>query len=372
MQPTTATSKPPRPHGRWMVPVGIVLVIASLAIAGVAGARNQRLSSLVVTSPAPGMVATAIGNGGATATQVEAAAKGLRPATGLGYVPTTPAVYLQPRQLTLNGRPDGKGPAYWKVWWDGQVQVKASVSVQQSTTNAYEQQGLTQLQQTVKGLYPNESPLSIPNVPGATGYRFTTPGSYEIMAALFGRGTNIALVSMKSYGTATIDQATFLAFAKAEYGAMTSSAIAPAVAAGFFVLLLAGLVLIFVGIRTRRRQRRALLSAGAPLWPSPAPVYGAQSGFPAQLPVQPPAGPGQGGWPSQLPVPSGPPPAAPGQMGYGWPPGGYGPPAGVVPPAAPQQQSPPGWYPDPAAQGRPGAMRYWDGTGWTGQATGTE
>jgi hypothetical protein len=250
------------------------------------------------------MVATAIGNGGATATQVEAAAKGLRPATGLGYVPTTPAVYLQPRQLTLNGRPDGKGPAYWKVWWDGQVQVKASVSVQQSTTNAYEQQGLTQRR------------------------RSTRPPS--------------------------------------------SSAIAPAVAAGFFVLLLAGLVLIFVGIRTRRRQRRALLSAGAPLWPSPAPVYGAQSGFPAQLPVQPPAGPGQGGWPSQLPVPSGPPPAAPGQMGYGWPPGGYGPPAGVVPPAAPQQQSPPGWYPDPAAQGRPGAMRYWDGTGWTGQATGTE
>jgi hypothetical protein len=354
-----------------MVPVGILLVIASLAVAGVAGAQSQRLSSLVVTSPAPGMVLTAIGNGGATATQAEAAAKGLRPATGLGYVPTTPAVYLQPRQLTLNGRPHGKGPAYWKVWWDGQAQVKASVSLQQSTTTAYEQQGLAQLQQTVKGLYPNESPLSVPNVPGATGYRFTSSGSYEILAALFGRGTNIALVSMKSYGTATIDQATFLAFASAEYGAMAATSIAPALAAGFFVLLLAGLALIVVRIRTRRRQRRARLAVGAPVWPSPAPANGAQGGYPAQMPVQPPAGPQQGGWPPQQPVPSGPLPPASGQMGYGLPTSGYGAPAGGVSPAAPQQQPPPGWYPDPAAQGRPGAMRYWDGAGWTEQATGT-
>ena len=134
-------SKPAR-SGRWMLPVGIVLVIASIAVAAVAGAQSQRLSALVVSSPAPGMVATAIGNGGAAATQVEAAAKGLRPATGLGYVPTTPPIYLEPRQLTLNGRPDGTGPAYWKVWWDGQSQVKAGVSLQQSTTDAYERQGL--------------------------------------------------------------------------------------------------------------------------------------------------------------------------------------------------------------------------------------
>ena len=238
MQPSITMSKPAR-SGRWMLPVGIVLVIASIAVAAVAGAQSQRLSALVVSSPAPGMVATAIGNGGAAATQVEAAAKGLRPATGLGYVPTTPPIYLEPRQLTLNGRPDGTGPAYWKVWWDGQSQVKAGVSLQQSTTDAYERQGLAQLAQTTKGLYPNESPLSIPNVPGATGYRFTSAGSYEIMAALFGNGTNIAMVSMKSYGTATIDEATFLAFAASEYTALKtgSSKIAPALAAGFVVLL---------------------------------------------------------------------------------------------------------------------------------------
>lgn len=334
------------------MPAGLLCIVAAVVLAVVLP-KSSALTSLVVSSPAAGMVATAVGNGGANASTVEPGSSGLIPIKHLDLVPTTPSVYLKGRQLLLAGRPDGTGPAFWKVWWDGQSQVKTAVSLQQSVTTSDAVQGLAELNPTVKALYPNESPLSVPGVPTAIGYQWTgTDGTgssstpFELWAAMFQRGTNIALVSMKAYGSATLDRTTFLAFAAAEYAAMKSSKTPGAGLAAFAVLLLAGFAfLVSAAIGRMRRRRAAGAAAGAATpWGAPWPAPAAYAG-PVPWAQQAPA------YPGQQASSSGPTPWAVG-------------PQPVLPPA--------GWYADPyapaagAGQGGSGQSRYWDGAAWTG------
>jgi hypothetical protein len=379
------TTKPPKRGGRWLLPVGIVCLIAGVALAVVAP-ETTNLTSLVVTTPTSGMVATAVGNGGSSATHVEAGTNGLAPIKGLGLVPTTPAVFLKPRQLTLNGKPDGTGAAFWKVWWNGPAQTKGTVSLQQSVTTSDAQQGLAELNPSVKGLYPNDSPLTVPGIPGAFGYQWvaadgtgSTAVPFHLWAAMFQRGRDIALVSMQAYGSASLNNATFVAFAQAQYAAMKGAEPSPAFIAGFAVLVLAGIVLLIIAFVRRIRRRRAPSVAmagafpapGAP-WPAPSP-YGAQPAWP----TQPPGSPQQGGY------------TPPGGISYGLPadPAPFGQPAQPTPyaqpaphaqpapyapppPASPQAAlPPPGWYADPYAQGGSTQSRYWDGAVWTGHVS---
>jgi hypothetical protein len=354
---------------RLLIIGGIVLAIAGgIGVSLSLGQSN--LASLVVTSPASGMVATAEGNGGAAATHIEAVTSSLSPIHGLAYVPTTPAVYLRPRGRTLNGRPDGSSPAFWKVWWDGKAQTKAAVSFQQSLTATDAQQGLEELSVPVGKLYPNESALAIPDIPGAFGYMWVgtdTSGSTQvpsqILAAMFRRGDNIALVSMKAYGTAKVDPQNFFAFAQAEYAEMSRSAPSTLKLVGFGAVGVVGVVMFVVAMSKRRPAPFGQGPSGAAFWPppgqasGPASPYGGQPSWPPQGPASGPASPygGQPSFPPQQPV-------VPAQGGYATAPG-------PAPVTAPVALPPAGWYPDPYAQAEHGQLRYWDGAKWTENAT---
>ena len=335
---------------RLLIIGGIVLAIAGgIGVSLSLGQSN--LASLVVTSPASGMVATAEGNGGAAATHIEAVTSSLSPIHGLAYVPTTPAVYLRPRGRTLNGRPDGSSPAFWKVWWDGKAQTKAAVSFQQSLTATDAQQGLEELSVPVGKLYPNESALAIPDIPGAFGYMWVgtdTSGSTQvpsqILAAMFRRGDNIALVSMKAYGTAKVDPQNFFAFAQAEYAEMSRSAPSTLKLVGFGAVGVVGVVMFVVAMSKRRPAPFGQGPSGAAFWPPPGQASGPASPYGGQ-PSWPPQGPASG------------------------PQGGYATAPGPAPVTAPVALPPAGWYPDPYAQAEHGQLRYWDGAKWTENAT---
>lgn len=110
------------PRRRWsLIAVGIVLVVGGL-IGNILGLAKLDLSKYAVSSPAPGMIATALGNGGQNPTQV------------LGtktQAPVTPTVFLTPVGVTHFGIKTGEQPAYWKVWWDQSSRVEAVVCLQQ-------------------------------------------------------------------------------------------------------------------------------------------------------------------------------------------------------------------------------------------------
>ena len=91
------------------------------------GLTKIDLSHYVVSSPAPGIIATAVGGGGENPTRL-LLSSGLVSKT---QVPSRPLSFSLPVGVTHFGIKTGEQPAYWKVWWDQSSQVEAVVCLQQ-------------------------------------------------------------------------------------------------------------------------------------------------------------------------------------------------------------------------------------------------
>jgi hypothetical protein len=260
---------------------GLVLVLLGSVGFDVARAHDD-LSGLVVSSPAAGMVATAVGAGGAQPTEV-LPAHGSAGIKASADVPTTPTIFLEPDGFHWYfGIQMGEQAAYWKVWWDASTQVKAVVSLQQHVNSAAAETELGELAARNSNIanfteadmrFTSSSTLAVPGVPGATGYVWqgsegpagnTYPMQFRF--AVFNKGSIVALVSMTEYSPATGPSA-FLAFARSEYATMSASAGLDVGAILFDVVKLVGLGLwifaIVLWVRNYRRKLRA--PAGPPL-----------------------------------------------------------------------------------------------------------
>ena len=207
-----------------VVVVALVVLVARILIA------TPALDSQVVASPGPGMVATAIGDGGAQPTTVLPGGQGL---TGSGQIPTTPTIYLEPVTKQGFGGVQTKQAAYWKVWWDADTHTKAVVALQQhvnSSSAAAEQSRLAQKNSDPASFstfsqynITVSSVFSVPGVPNSAGYVWDWTASdgvkIEFRFASFSKGSVLALVSLTAYN-APADQAALDSFAQAEYAEM--------------------------------------------------------------------------------------------------------------------------------------------------------
>jgi len=256
-----------------------MIILGALAmIAGAVGyevsnhAAATSLATLAVAPTDAAMVATATGNGGANPTSVLPGAKQGTAAAGVGGVPTTPTLYLQPATLEQAGVSTGQEAAYWKVWWDSTSQVEAVVSLQQHLDDSSAQSGASQLASQ------NNDPSSfqmkqvgtvtLPDVPGANGYVWAAnvgtakdPLPVELRFVTFSAGSRVALVSMTAYGKSS-DAADFTAFATNEFNKLDASPTSDSKFTGEFAGLAGvGLLVLVIGIirllfALRRRSRR--------------------------------------------------------------------------------------------------------------------
>ena len=309
------------PRKRWsLIAVGIVLVVGGL-VGNILGLAKLDLSRYVVSSPAPGMVATAVGNGGQNPTQVLGAKT---------QAPITPIVFLTPVAVTHFGIRTGEQPAYWKVWWDQSSRVEAVVCLQQHLSSADAANDVVQLnsRNSDPSLFDTATVSftgfrSLPIViPGAFGYLWegrTLEGGVpiQVRVAGFSRGEIVSLVTMTSYGLGS-NRSSFLAFVGDEYSAMASSRSSDANNDKFTLVILVGIIIVVVGGTRRRRQ--AATDYPSSSWHAPF--------------------------------------AATGQSERTWSPSAE---VGPLPP--------PGWYADPQSPSDRERLQYWDGTRWTGHVS---
>jgi hypothetical protein len=354
-----------------MVAIGVVLLAVGVVGVQLTLGNHENLSGYLVSSPAPGMLATAIGDGGALSTYDLPGSVGGVGIKASGTVPTTPTLYLQPAPLTNFGISDGTEAAYWKVWWNGTTQVKAVVSLQAHVSAGEAADTVVSLDnQFAKTAnfdsadlnFATSSTFDVPGIPGADGYLWEgTEGSgtssfpIELRFAIFSRGDVVALASMTAY-SGTTDLPSFFDFAQSEYAALPAEATVNTWTGLFGLVFLGGIVVLIIGIvqAIRGRRRRPPAYAGGPQggpWPGPYP--GAPPPWPP--PGMPPQGaqgqPGPAGaqWPapapSWSPAPAAP-PAPPAAEPWSPPPGGDTP-----------LDQPPSWSP-PAAEPPPQADQY--------------
>jgi hypothetical protein len=291
------------PSGFWT----LVCVGAALVVGGACGAALNHsaptLSQDVVSSPSSGMVPTAIGNGGRQPTEVLPAPSHLRQIDVLGGAPLTPTIILAPVRITHFGAIPISLAAYWKVWWDGNAQLKAVVGLQQHADIPSAQNALAYLATRIRSpkafsssrvQYTGSSSFTVTGIPGAVGYVWDgvegTPAkhiAFEVRIAGFYRGSDLAVVSMTSYGTRTNPQQ-FLAFAQAEYGALGGPFPLNRRQLAFLLVLLFGLGALALAIRRKSRVAPAVPSASrykaprdTPARAVAAPAKGAEPGAPA-------------------------------------------------------------------------------------------
>jgi hypothetical protein len=356
--PWSGGPPPPSPPRRGpRAAAAAVVVLFGLAgtvggIVGVAAVAHTDLATLVVETPEPGMVETAIGAGGTEPTQILPGANSGSGITGSGVVPTTPTLYLVPATATNYGVKSTEA-AYWEVWWNGTTQAKDVVSLQQHLDDSDANQEVALLAGRnsnpanfdSSGLtFTSLGSFSIPAIPGSSGILWSgvEGGSLPIQfrCVVFSRGAVVALVSTTDYAGST-SSANFDSLATAEYGAM-QDATAPLGEALLFNLLLGlGVSLVLAGVIILVGTRFDAVRA---VWGNP-PVGLVGYGRPF-------------GWPGAPPPPP---------MGGG-PPWGGTPPAVPPPPPPPANLPPAGWFPDPGGGG-PGLLRYWDGSRWTDATT---
>lgn len=301
---------------RWL-PVALGVILLGIASAGLY--VSSEISRLVIDTPGSGMVATGLGDGGSSATDVLVSTHAADGIATSGVVPTTPILYLQPAveidysKTGPAGRIPQAQPAYWKVWWDGGTQAEDVVSLQDHLNFSDAENGLSsEYIYQVGGTYVTTtgvhftvlSSFTTPGIPGSSGYvarGVSDHVPFEMRYVVFGRESTDALVSTISY-RGTVNAASFGAFALAEYGRMRPTGVAPLVIVAFAV----GPLLVVLGIAVLIWTGRTTRAASA-------------AGRFANLP---------------------PPPTAP---------------------AA-------GWYPDPASPTT--RIRWWDGNRWSETTTG--
>jgi hypothetical protein len=382
LQPRAATSATCR---AW-IGTGIVVMLVGMG-GTVFSSTGQDLSKLVVPAPSTGMVATATGAGGQLPTRLLRGSTQVSGIEPVGIVPTTPTVYLPSLSVTHFGIKTGTEPAYWKVWWDASAQLKAVVCLQQHLSSSDATNGVGRLVgengnpsvfDSAKVQYTSANPFLVSGVAGASGFVWEGKESLgnsivpmEVRVAVFSRGSVVALISTTAYGTARTNPAMFLAFASAEYAAMSGSL-------GFdsdqflFPFVVLGGIALFVFGTARLRRRNALVAS---TWG--APTSGGQLGIPkSEWP--PPPRPGQqtaSRWPGSRTSSGVPEPWTTARITVG--------PAQLVRespvpaelsqvgarPSDAAELPPAGWYPDPLAQPGVRQIRYWDGSRWIGEGT---
>ena len=205
---------------RWsLIGIGLALVVGGL-MGNIFGLTKLDLSHYVVSSPAPGMVATAVGDGGENPTQVLVGSSHLSQT----QVPITPTVFLTPTGVTHFGLKTGDQPAYWKVWWDQASQVKAVVCLQQHLSSVAAANQVLKLRSrnadpnlfdSATVTFTRSSPSrSLSRVlSGLRVERRSNDGGVPIQVRMagFSRGAIVSLVTMTGYGSNSND-GSFLSF----------------------------------------------------------------------------------------------------------------------------------------------------------------
>jgi len=315
---------------RWsLIGIGLALVVGGL-MGNIFGLTKLDLSRYVVSSPAPGMIATAVGGGGENPTRL-LLSSGLVSKT---QVPVTPTVFLTPVGVTHFGIKTGEQPAYWKVWWDQSSQVEAVVCLQQHVSPGAAADEVLELRSrnsdpslfdtaTVTFTSSRSLPIAIP---GAFGYLWsgrTNDGGVPVQLSMagFSRGEIVSLVTMTAYGP-NLDTAAFSSFVGNEHSAMADSTDSNAETDKYSLVILFGIIVAIFGA-TRRRHSKAEKVFPASPWQAPLPATG-QSDYKGPI----------------------------------W-----------SPPNQPEPLPPPGWYADPQSPPSSGRLHYWNGTRWTGQVS---
>jgi hypothetical protein len=362
----------------WKLAVAVGVILLALGVTEiVVESKHVGLHYDVVASPAGGMTAVEVGAGGAQATQVLPGAAGEMPIDGMPGVSVGPTLFLKPSTSSFISHGETE-PAYWKLWWDGNAQLSASVSLQQDYDATDAQASFADLQQQLDNVaalagdgytFSSETESTVTGLSNGSGGvlegKFQSDGgstSVQSRYVLVVRGSLVALISMTAFGGST-DQGVFDSYASDEYQALNGPSTHTLL---LWVAVAGGAVLLVVGLLDRSRRRSAAapktaparLSVAAPMPYEPSgygaapPAYGAPPGYVAPPPsygVTPPGfgTAGAGGYSPSGPAPYKSPPTST----AAWQQSGSPPPAG--------------WYPDPSKGAPAGKLRYWDGTTWT-------